>query len=242
MFRKRHVLLCACLSAMFSGVTPAAPSIADEPKHSIADAPRASIVDGESHEVRTRLGKFGPMATVKLPPFKVMPRFEGVTGYTDTGRPISRRKKLVLDQARALAAQWEAEYQQAVKEGRAKPRPKVKTQAERWAEENERILEEERKYGRKTTQNFVIPGMTPEQSRQIREAKTGGVVTRGGVQVHTILPTEEDFAAGRVKRIAPTPGQRAAMEERSRANLENAFSLQYRDGDCLLYTSPSPRD
>ena len=101
MFRKRHVLLCACLSAMFSGVTPAAPSIADEPKHSIADAPRASIVDGESHEVRTRLGKFGPMATVKLPPFKVMPRFEGVTGYTDTGRPISRRKKLVLDQARA---------------------------------------------------------------------------------------------------------------------------------------------
>lgn len=233
MFRKRHVLLCACLSAMFSGVTPAAPSIADEPKHSIADAPRASIVDGESHEVRTRLGKFGPMATVKLPPFKVMPRFEGVTGYTDTGRPISRRKKLVLDQARALAAQWEAEYQQAVKEGRAKPRPKVKTQAERWAEENERILEEERKYGRKTTQNFVIPGMTPEQSRQIREAKTGGVVTRGGVQVHTILPTEEDFAAGRVKRIAPTPEQRAAMEERSRANLENAFSLQYRDGDSL---------
>lgn len=233
MFRKRHVLLCACLSAMFSGVTLAAPSIADEPKHSIADAPRASIVDGESHEVRTRLGKFGPMATVKLPPFKVMPRFEGVTGYTDTGRPISRRKKLVLDQARALAAQWEAEYQQAVKEGRAKPRPKVKTQAERWAEENERILEEERRYGRKTTQNFVIPGMTPEQSRQIREAKTGGVVTRSGVQVHTILPTEEDFAAGRVKRIAPTPEQRAAMEERSRANLENAFSLQYRDGDSL---------
>lgn len=121
MFRKRHVWLCACLSAVFSGVTPAAPSIADEPKHSIADAPRASIVDGESHEVRTRLGKFGPMATVKLPPFKVMPRFEGVRGYTDTGRPISRRKKLVLDQARALAAQWEAEYQQAVKEGRVKP-------------------------------------------------------------------------------------------------------------------------
>ena len=109
MFRKRHVLLCACFSAAFSGVTPATPSIVDEPQHSIADAPKASIVDGESHEVRTRLGKFGPMATVKLPPFKVMPRFEGVTGYTDTGRPISRRKKLVLDQARALAAQWEAE-------------------------------------------------------------------------------------------------------------------------------------
>lgn len=233
MFRKRHVWLCACLSAVFSGVTPAAPSIADEPKHSIADAPRASIVDGESHEVRTRLGKFGPMATVKLPPFKVMPRFEGVTGYTDTGRPISRRKKLVLDQARALAAQWEDEYQQAVKEGRVKPRPKVKTQAERWAEENERILEEERKYGRKTTQNFVIPGMTPEQSRQIREAKTGGVVTRGGVQVHTILPTEEDFATGRAKRMDPTPEQRAAMEARSRANQESAFALKYQDGDLL---------
>lgn len=233
MFRKRHVLLCACFSAAFSGVTPATPSIVDEPQHSIADAPKASIVDGESHEVRTRLGKFGPMATVKLPPFKVMPRFEGVTGYTDTGRPISRRKKLVLDQARALAAQWEAEYQQAVKEGRVKPRPKVKTQAERWAEENERILEEERKYGRKITQNFVIPGMTPEQSRQIREAKTGGVITRGGVQVHTILPTEEDFATGRAKRIDPTLEQRAAMEERSRANLENAFSLQYQGDDSL---------
>lgn len=60
MFRKRHVWLCACLSAVFSGVTPAAPSIADEPKHSIADAPRASIVDGESHEVRVSLAPWPP--------------------------------------------------------------------------------------------------------------------------------------------------------------------------------------
>lgn len=231
MFQKRNIVLCSCLSAVISSVAVGAPSIADEPKHSIADEPKASLVDGQSHEVRTRLGKFGPMATVKLPPFKVTPRFESVTGYTDTGVPISRRKKMVIDQAKALAAQWEADYQKALKEGRAKPRPKVKTQAEQWAEENERILADERKYGRKTTENFIIPGMTPEQSKRVRESKNGGVVIRGGVEVHTILPTEEDFATGKAKRIDPTPEQWAAMEERSRANQENAFALKYRDTD-----------
>ena len=231
MFQKRNIVLCSCLSAVISSVAVGAPSIADEPKHSIADEPKVSLLDGQSHEVHTRLGKFGPMATVKLPPFKVTPRFESVTGYTDTGVPISRRKKMVLDQAKALAAKWEADYQKALKEGRAKPRPKVKTQAEQWAEENERILADERKYGRKTTENFIIPGMTPDQSKQVRESKNGGVIIRGGVQVHTILPTEEDFATGKAKRIDPTPEQWAAMEERSRANLENAFALKYRDGD-----------
>lgn len=231
MFRKRHLMLCACISAVFSSMAAAEPSIADEPKHSIADEPKASLLDGQSHEVRTRLGKFGPMANVKLPPFKVAPRFEGVTGYTDTGVPISRRKKMVLEQADKIVAEWEAQYRQALKEGRAKPRPKVKTQAEMWEEENKRILEEERLHGRKTTTNFIIPGMTPEQSRELREAKTGGVVIRGGVQVFTVLPTEEELANGTVKRIDPTPEQLSAMEARSRENQANAFTLKYKDSE-----------
>ena len=226
MFEKHSVELCACVSLLWTGISMGAPSIADEPVHRLDEPPKGSLVDGTSHDVHTRLGKFGPMATVKLPPFKVAPRFESVTGYTDTGVPISRRKKLVIEQAKTMAAEWATDELSSLKAGRIKARPKVKTQADVWAEENARILADERAHGRKTTKHFVIPGMTPEQSDRLRKAKTGGVVIRGGVQIPTVLPTEEALASGEVKRIEPTHEQWAAIEARSESNQAEAFALR----------------
>ena len=187
--------------------------------------PQGSLTDGAPHEVHGRLGKFGPMATVKLSPFKVTPRWESVTGYTDTGVPISRRKREVLREAHAWADAWAANQKKAEASGDAKPRAKGMPQADVWAEANAQILADEAKNGRQTTKRFVIPGMTPEQSEMLQKSGTGAVVIRGGVQVHVVRPDEEVLALSDLKERDLTPAQWAALEARSRANQNQAFAL-----------------
>ena len=225
MFNERQVRCLVSMAAMVPTLAFGAPSIADAPEHSIADAPKGSLTDGAPHEVHGRLGKFGPMATVKLPPFKVTPRWESVTGYTESGVPISRRKQEVLRQAHALADAWAANQKKAEASGDAKPRAKGKTQADTWAEANAQILADEAKNGRQTTKRFVIPGMTPEQSEMLQKSGTGVVVIRGGVQVHVVRPDEEVLALSDLQENDITPEQWAALEACSRANQNEAFAL-----------------
>ena len=225
MFNERQVKCLVSMVAMVPTLAFGAASIADEPAHSIADAPKGALTDGAAHVVHGRLGKFGPMATVTLPPFKVTPRWESVTGYTDTGVPISRRKREVLREAHALADAWAANQKKAEASGDAKPRAKGKTQADQWAEANAQILADEAKNGRQTTKRFVIPGMTPVQSEMLQKSGTGAVVIRGGVQVHVVRPDEEVLAVSDLKERDLTPAQWAALEARSRANQNQAFAL-----------------
>lgn len=179
MFCKHHAWLCACLSVSFSGFVLASEMPTDEEVKDVAEVKSVSHTSS-FHEVRTRLGTFGPMARIKLPLFKVVPRFESVTGYTETGVPISRRKQWVIDRATKLAAEWESRYQEALKDGRVKARPKVKTQADLWEEENARILADEAKYGRKTSDTFIMPGMTPRSTQSVNRAQVSRAVMRGG--------------------------------------------------------------
>ena len=225
MFNERQVRCLVSMAAMVPTLAFGAPSIANAPAHSIAEAPKGSLTDGAPHEVHGRLGKFGPMATVKLPPFKVTPRWESVTGYTESGVPISRRKREVLREAHALADAWAANQKKAEASGDAKSRAKGKTQADQWAEANAQILADEAKNGRQTTKRFVIPGMTPEQSEMLQKNGTGAVVLRGGVQVHVVRPDEEVLVLSDLKETDLTPAQWAALEARSRANQNEAFAL-----------------
>ncbi|MBM6705310.1 hypothetical protein H6A60_12630, partial [Sutterella massiliensis] len=62
--------------------------------------------------------------------------------------------------------------QRRIDAGETAPPPKRKTQAEIWAEKNAEVLERRRKYGRETSENFVIAGTTPEQSKLYYRSST----------------------------------------------------------------------
>ena len=79
-------------------------------------------------EITTRLGKFGPMATITMPKFKLGAREEKIVGHTDTGVPITERKHNVIEAGRAIASEWEADYEKRLKAGEVEPIPKAKTQ------------------------------------------------------------------------------------------------------------------
>ena len=132
-------------------------------------------------EITTRLGKFGPMATITMPKFRLGAREEKIVGHTDTGVPVTERKHNLIEAGRAIASEWEADYEKRLKAGEVEPIPKAKTQAEEWEEENARILAREKVEGRVTTKRFIVPGMTPEASLAIQERdRTATVVMKKG--------------------------------------------------------------
>ena len=76
-----------------------------------------------SRRVRTRLGKFGPEASVRIPLVIVRPRMpNGIVRHTESGIPVSARRDAVIKKAREIAARYRA----AVEAGEASPSPKRK--------------------------------------------------------------------------------------------------------------------
>ena len=149
-------------------------SISDAPSASISDAPGAGSNEETSVEqlpdgrmrVHTRLGKFGPKAAIVMPPMKFAPREPNeIVRYTESGIPVSARRDRAVKKSREIADRYFADMRRKIEAGEMEPPPKRKTQAEIWAEKNAEVLERRKKYGRETSENFVIAGTTPEQSK-----------------------------------------------------------------------------
>ena len=109
-------------------------------------------------------------ARVYLPNFEnAAPIFEGVTGYTDTGLPISRFKRMKLDMAKKIADAYLKEEERLVRAGKIKPR----VLRDIWAERQAEIDAREAKEGPSVTKTFIIPGTTPSQSEAIHNDTAG---------------------------------------------------------------------
>lgn len=126
----------------------------------------AEVLPEGRMRVRTRLGRFGPEASILLKPVAVSPhRPNRIVRYTSSGIPVSERRDRLVQFSKELAARYREEMQRKVEAGEMPAPPKRKTQAEIWAEKNAEVLERRRKFGRETSENFVIAGTSPEQSR-----------------------------------------------------------------------------
>ena len=77
-------------------------------------------------EITTRLGKFGPMATITMPKFRLGAREEKIVGHTDTGVPVTERKHNVIEAGRAIASEGKLITKSASKQAKSNPSPKLK--------------------------------------------------------------------------------------------------------------------
>lgn len=158
--------------------------------------PKAERLPDGSMRVHTRLGKFGPEATLIVPPSVVMPREPNrIVRYTASGIPVSARRDRLVKKSQEIARRYRDEMQRRIDAGETAPPPKRKTQAEIWAEKNAEVLERQRKYGRETSENFVIAGTTPEQSRLYYRTSTYFTMVDGKA-VPVVDAPQEKLPAG----------------------------------------------
>lgn len=96
------------------------------------------------------------------------PQIVTIVGYTDTGVPITSRREKVANMGIALSKYMLAEEEKRVKAG-GKPMKRPLT----W-EQRQAIIDHNRAlYGEPTTQTFILPGTTPEESALIHSEKGG---------------------------------------------------------------------
>ena len=158
--------------------------------------PKAERLPDGSMRVHTRLGKFGPEATLIVPPSVVMPREPNrIVRYTASGIPVSARRDRLVKKSQEIARRYRDEMQRRIDAGETAPPPKRKTQAEIWAEKNAEVLERQRKYGRETSENFIIAGTTPEQSRLYYRTSTYFTMVDGKA-VPVVDAPQEKLPAG----------------------------------------------
>ena len=122
-----------------------------------------------------------------------VPIMEAVTGYTDSGLPISRYKKMKIDMAHRLADLIRQED---------KAKGIVRESRDIWAEQEAAIAEREAREGPTVTKTFIIPGTTPEQSRRVHQAQSGWMSQDGKahfVQMQQATPVSivsNEYVAG----------------------------------------------
>ena len=132
---------------------------------------------GQTRQQPLTMGIAGTSTKAKifLPLLEPQPYMEAIVGYTDSGLPITHRQRAIIEMGKKLAKiQMEREARE-VKAGLRQPR----VRRDLWAEKQAEIDERERLYGKATTQSFILPGTTPEQSRSIHAKDSGLMMTNG---------------------------------------------------------------
>ena len=114
-------------------------------------------------------------AKIFLPLLEPKPYMEAIVGYTDSGLPITHRQRAIIEMGKKLAKIQMQREAREVKAGLRQPR----VRRDLWAEKQAEIDERERLYGKATTQSFILPGTTPEQSRAIHAKDAGLMLTQG---------------------------------------------------------------
>lgn len=100
--------------------------------------------------------------------------FEKVVGYTSEGLPITDKQKKQTDLAFELATKMREKNAELASQGKAKKLVLRDPWAEREKAVNERLAK-----GPVTTEQFIVPGTTPEQSQAIHDDKAGFVASHG---------------------------------------------------------------
>ncbi len=132
---------------------------------------------GPSQQKPLTMGIAGTSTKAKifLPLLEPKPYMEAIVGYTDSGLPITHRQRAIIEMGKKLAKIQMQREAREVKAGLRQPR----VRRDLWAEKQAEIDERERLYGKATTQNFILPGTTPEQSRAIHAKDAGLMLTQG---------------------------------------------------------------
>lgn len=162
---------------------------------------------GQTQQKPLTMGIAGTSTKAKifLPLLEPHPYMEAIVGYTDSGLPITHRQRAIIEMGKKLAKiQIEREARE-VKAGLRQPR----VRRDLWAEKQAEIDERERLYGKATTQSFILPGTTPEQSQAIHAEDAGVMVTKGEAEHGAWVYTKKTFSTnkandeGVVKVIQP---------------------------------------
>ena len=132
---------------------------------------------GPSQQKPLTMGIAGTSTKAKifLPLLEPQPYMEAIVGYTDSGLPITHRQRAIIEMGKKLAKIQMQREAREVKAGLRQPR----VRRDLWAEKQAEIDERERLYGKATTQSFILPGTTPEQSRAIHAKDAGLMLTQG---------------------------------------------------------------
>lgn len=132
---------------------------------------------GPSQQKPLTMGIAGTSTKAKifLPLLEPKPYMEAIVGYTDSGLPITHRQRAIIEMGKKLAKIQMQREAREVKAGLRQPR----VRRDLWAEKQAEIDERERLYGKATTQSFILPGTTPEQSRAIHAKDVGLMLTQG---------------------------------------------------------------
>lgn len=132
---------------------------------------------GPSQQKPLTMGIAGTSTKAKifLPLLEPQPYMEAIVGYTDSGLPITHRQRAIIEMGKKLAKIQMQREAREVKAGLRQPR----VRRDLWAEKQAEIDERERLYGKATTQSFILPGTTPEQSRAIHAKDVGLMLTQG---------------------------------------------------------------
>lgn len=101
-------------------------------------------------------------------------KFERIVGYTSEGLPITDLQKKQTDMAFDMARKMREENAKLAAQGKAKKIEIRDPWAEREKEVNARLAK-----GPVTTEQFIVPGTTPEQSRAIHDDKAGFIASSG---------------------------------------------------------------
>ena len=160
---------------------------------------------------------------------EITPRFEEIVGYTDTGVPITQRRRGVARMGIRLAKLMLEREEQLVREGKMKPRKRPLT----WEQREAIIAERIAKTGPITTETFIIPGTTPEQSKKIHSDEVGMIIKtdhQGQTMARYVDEEGNDVTSTQdTKPLNPNGHQESQFKAVSIQTNERHFQLENND-------------
>ena len=170
----------------------------------------------KSEKPQAQTGKQMPVIVPMLAPK------DKVLGYTDEGIPITEFKRSAVNAGKELAGVMLRAREKAEKEGRI-PKQKIKT----WDDMSRETEEYVKKHGPITTKNFIIPGTTPQMSREIHDEKSGMKVcgTNGDMKACLITPEREGEAI-QLQKAVPQSGDYQAAKVQKPNESQSPFTIR----------------
>lgn len=197
-----------------------AQSVATEGVSRSQETPTIAPFGSEAQEaVEMKMPGTEQTVQVKVPQIQTpVPLMEAVTGYTDSGLPISRYRRMTLDMAHKFAAIMRKNGVQG-------------TQRDVWAEQEAEIAKREAREGRTVTQHFIIPGTTPEQSKTIHDNHSAGWTMTSG-QAHYVLSEQGK------RTVSDEQGKLKESEERQQRQQQSIAPAPCGGNTCPISDLP----
>lgn len=187
-----------------------APSIRTNPNGKLRERQPLSadtLSDGRISVKGPLHGGGGVPMQIVMPKINGHVEWNGSAGFDENGHPITWKQKRDRAIAHALVYQGLKAQGYDFKEHRKNFEASgVKTQADIWKEKTEQTRKYVQKHGAITTQDFIIPGTTPEKSALLN-SKDVGVRMENGKRVYYLNGRRIDLATGKTEtpKVIRTP-------------------------------------